>query len=134
MSPAACYVGQSTELLHFTDTDGDGKADERRVVFSGFGTEDTHHIVHTLKWGPDGRLYFNQSIYIHTHLETPWGMVRLNSAGVFAYDPRTERVEVFAKGWCNPWGHAWDQWGQSFTTDGAGGQGISWVIPGAAAI
>ncbi|HEV7866528.1 MAG TPA: hypothetical protein VGO90_02525, partial [Chthoniobacteraceae bacterium] len=131
LSPAACYVGQSTELLHFTDTDGDGKADTKRVVFSGFGTEDTHHIIHTLRWGPDGRLYFNQSIYIHSHLETPWGMVRLNSGGVFAYDPRTERVEVLFKGFCNPWGHAWDQWGQSFLTDGAGFQGITWGIPGA---
>ncbi len=131
MSPAACYVGQSTELLRFEDTDGDGKAETRKVVFSGFGTEDTHHLIHTLKWGPDGRLYWNQSIYIHSHLETPYGMVRLNSGGIFAYDPRTERVEVLAKGWCNPWGHAWDQWGQSFTTDGAGGQGVSWVIPGA---
>ncbi|MEA3209061.1 MAG: hypothetical protein QOE70_2118 [Chthoniobacter sp.] len=126
-----CYVGQSTELLHFRDTDGDGKADERRIVFSGFGTEDTHHIVHTLHWGPDGRLYFHQSVYIHSHLETPWGMVRLNSGGVFAYDPRTERVEVFAKGLWNTWGQQEDDWGQAFLTDGAGSNGISWAFPGA---
>ncbi len=41
------YVANSTELLHLRDTDGDGKADRRRVVLSGFGTEDTHHILHT---------------------------------------------------------------------------------------
>ena len=120
-----CYVGQSTELLHI---DAAGK---KRIVLSGFGTEDTHHIIHTLRWGPDGRLYFNQSIYIHSHLETPWGMVRLNSGGCLAYDPRTERTEVFAKGWVNSWGHAWDRWGQSFFTDGAGGEGINWAFPGA---
>ena len=34
------------------DTDGDGKADrKKRVVLSGFGTEDTHHIIHTFRWG-----------------------------------------------------------------------------------
>jgi len=126
-----CYVGQSTELLYFEDTDGDGKADKKRIVFSGFGTEDTHHIVHTLRWGPDGRLYFSQSVYIHTHLETPWGVVRVNSGGVFAYDPRTERVEVVARGLWNTWGHAWDKWGQSFFTDGAGSSGITWAFPGA---
>ena len=120
-----CYVGQSTELLHI---DAAGK---KRIVLSGFGTEDTHHIIHTLRWGPDGRLYFNQSIYIHSHLETPWGMVRLNSGGCLAYDPRTERTEIFAKGWINSWGHAWDRWGQSFFTDGAGGAGINWAFPGA---
>ncbi len=117
-------------MLYFEDTDGDGRADRKRIVMSGFGTEDTHHIVHTLRWGPDGRLYFNQSIYIHTHMETPWGVVRLNSGGIWAYDPRTERVEVFAKGWINSWGHAWDQWGQSFATDGAGSGGINWTFPG----
>ncbi len=127
----ACYVGQSTEILELTDTDGDGKADQRRIVHSGFGTEDTHHLVHTLKWGPDGRLFFNQSIYIHTHMETPWGMVRLNSGGVLSWDPRTEKVEVHFKGFCNPWGHVWDKYGQSFITDGAGFQGISWGVPGA---
>ncbi len=120
-----CYVGQSTELLHFSPTG------TKRIILSGFGTEDTHHIIHTLRWGPDGRLYFNQSIYIHSHLETPWGLVRLNSGGCLAYDPRTERVEVFAKGWINSWGHAWDRWGQSFFTDGAGGGGINWAFPGA---
>ncbi len=128
---AACYVGQSTELLHFADTDGDGVADEKRIVLSGFGTEDTHHIIHTLHWGPDGRLYFNQSVYIHSHVETPWGVVRLNSGGIWAYDPRTERLEVFAKGWWNSWGHQMDAAGQSFATDGAGSTGVSWVIPGA---
>jgi putative heme-binding domain-containing protein len=127
----AAYIGASTELLHLSDTDGDGKADTRRVVLSGFGTEDTHHTIHTLRWGPDGRLYFNQSVYIHSHVETPWGMVRLNAGGVFAYDPRTERVEVFSKGLWNPWGHAWNKWGQSFLTDGAGFNGISWAFPGA---
>src|SRR5205085_6056922 len=86
---SACYVGQSTELLHFADTDGDGKADEKRIVLSGFGTEDTHHMVHTLRWGPDGQLYFNQSIYIHSHFETPHGLVHLNSGGVWHLRPST---------------------------------------------
>jgi putative heme-binding domain-containing protein len=127
----AAYVGASTELLLLTDTDGDGKADQRRVVLSGFGTEDTHHTLHSLHWGVDGRLYVSQSIYIHTHAETPWGVVRLNSGGVLAYDPRTEKLEVFAKGLVNNWGHQTDAEGQSFLTDGAGSNGVSWAFPGA---
>ena len=126
-----CYVGASTELLQLVDTKDAGKADERRIILSGFGTEDTHHIVHTLRWAPDGRLNFDQSIYIHSHSETPWGMVRLNSGGVLAWDPRTERVEVRFKGFCNSWGHALDEWGQEFVTDGAGFEGVCWCIPGA---
>ena len=33
--------------------------------------------MHTFEQGPDGMLYFLQSIYIHTHLETPYGIRRL---------------------------------------------------------
>ncbi len=125
------YVAASTDLFELTDTNGDNRADSRRAVLSGFGTEDTHHTLHTLRWGPDGRLYMNQSIYIHSHIETPWGVVRLNSAGVLAWDPRTEKVEVMFRGCCNPWGHQFDANGNSFLTDGAGGEGIVWAIPGA---
>jgi putative heme-binding domain-containing protein len=127
------YVGQSTELLHLKDTDGDGKADQKRVVLSGFGTEDTHHILHTLRWGHDGQLYMNQSIYIHSHLETPHGVVRLNSGGTLSLRPPTMEVEVFMKGLVNAWGHHFDEFGQSFATDGAGGappNGIFYIMPG----
>ena len=125
------YVANSTELLHLADTDGDGRADRRRVMLSGFGTEDTHHIIHTFRWGPDGMMYFNQSIYIHSHIETPYGVRRLNSGGIWQFRPETMQLEVFARGLCNPWGHIFDRWGQSFATDGAGGEGINYVFPGA---
>jgi putative heme-binding domain-containing protein len=125
------YVAQSTELLHLRDTDGDGKADVRRVVLSGFGTEDAHHNLHTLRWGFDGRLYMNQSVYTRTDTETPDGVVRLKGGGVFRLDPRSLRMGVLFRGWWNSWGHQFDPFGQSFLTDGAGGDGVSWGVPGA---
>ena len=127
------YVGQSTELLHFKDTNGDGLADERRIVLSGFGTEDTHHTLHTLRWGYDGQLYMNQSIYIHSHLETPHGVIRLRSGGILNLRPNTMQGDIFMKGLINGWGHHYDLYGQSFATDGAGGappNGIFYVLPG----
>jgi putative heme-binding domain-containing protein len=125
------YVANSTDLLHLADTDGDGKADRKRVVLSGFGTEDTHHLIHTLRWGPDGMLYFNQSIYIHSHVETPHGVRRLGGGGVWLFRPETGRLEVFVRGFWNPWGHHFDRWGQSFLTDGAGSEGVNPAVPGA---
>lgn len=125
------YVGQGTQLLFFKDTTGSGHADQKRIVLSGFGTEDTHHILHTLHWGYDGQLYFNQSIYIHSHIETPNGVERLNSGGLWHLRTPTMELGVFLRGFCNPWGHQFDAFGQSFVTDGAGYQGISWGIPGA---
>ncbi len=127
-----CYVANATEMLHLADTDGDGRADARRTVLSGFGTEDTHHLIHTFRWGVDARLYFNQSIYIHSHVETPHGVRRLNGGGMWRFRPATLDLAVFARGWVNPWGHAIDPWGRSLVTDGAGGEGINLGFPGAA--
>jgi putative heme-binding domain-containing protein len=125
------YVGASTELIHLSRPDGMQGPLRTRVVLSGFGTEDTHHMVHTLRWGHDGMLYFNQSIYIHSHIETPYGVRRLGGGGIWQFRPPTGRLEVFARGWWNPWGHHFDRWGQSFVTDGAGVEGVNYCIPGA---
>jgi hypothetical protein len=124
-------VAASSQLLHFADTNGDGVGDKKTIVLTSFGTEDTHHNLHTLRWGYDGHLYMNQSIYTHTHIETPWGVRRLNSAGIWRFNPDTWRLDVFTKGGCNPWGHHWDQYGNSFFTDGAGGKGIYHAMEGA---
>jgi putative heme-binding domain-containing protein len=123
------FVANSTELIYFEDTDGDLVADKKRIVFSGFGTEDTHHTLHTPRWGQDGMLYINQSIYIHSHVETPHGVSRLMAGGIWRYNIREEKFEVFTRGLVNTWGHQMDQYGQSFATDGAGGHGINYVFP-----
>ena len=125
------YVANSTEILHLQDTDGDGRADQRRVLLRGFGQDDTHHLIHTFRWGPEARLYLNQAIYIYSHIETPWGPRRLEGGGIWQLWPQTLELDVFARGFYNPWGHEFDRWGQSFVTDGAGFQGINYAFPGA---
>jgi putative heme-binding domain-containing protein len=110
------YVGQAESLLHFRDTKGTGKADDRRVVLAGFGTQDTHHTLNTFLWGPDGSLYFNQGLYIKSTVETPFGPRRF--FGGCTWQLRTDRLrlEVFDRSILdnNTWGHVFDAWGQSF--------------------
>ncbi len=125
------YVANSTELVHLKASKPGGKADQSKVVLSGFGTEDTHHILHTFRWGSEGCLYFNQSIYIHSHLETPHGVKRLNGGGIWRFRPETMQLDVLAKGFVNTWGHQVDAWGQSLASDGAYGEGVNHVLPGA---
>jgi putative heme-binding domain-containing protein len=126
-----CYAADSTDLVHYSEPDAGGKATKRRVLLSGFGTEDTHHIIHTFRWGPDGLFYFSQSVYIHSHVETPYGVRRLNGGGVWQFRPESRRLEVLAHGLWNSWGTTWDRYGQPFLTDGAGSEGVNVVIPGA---
>lgn len=123
------YVANSTEILFLRDTNGDLVADEREIMLSGFGTEDTHHLIHTFRHGPDGLLYFAQSIYIHSHVETPYGVRRLMGGGIWHFRPETRQLEILSKGLINPWGYGFDQWGQTFATDGAGREGINFIFP-----
>ncbi|MFK7845378.1 MAG: PVC-type heme-binding CxxCH protein [Rhodothermales bacterium] len=125
------YVASSTELIFLADHDGDDVADERRVVYAGFGNADVHHMIHGLRWAPWGDLYFTQSIYINSFIETAYGNRRLNGSGVWYFRPETEQLEIYSRGMTNPWGFAFDEWGQSFATDGAGGAGPHYAFPGA---
>ncbi len=50
------YVADPPDLVTFEDTDGDGRADRRTVVLTGFGHKDNGSL-HGLTFGPDGRLY-----------------------------------------------------------------------------
>src|SRR5262249_25541742 len=62
-SAVCCYdsgvfVGVVPNLLYAKDTDGDGKADVQRVVFSGFGRDkygDT--MLNSFHWGFDNRIH-----------------------------------------------------------------------------
>lgn len=123
------YVTATTQLLFLADKDGDDVADETRVVYDGFGNADVHHTIHGLRWAPWGDLYFTQSIYINTFVETPYGNRILNGSGTWAFRPETESLEIFNRGLINPWGQAFDQWGQAFATDGAGSSGINYIFP-----
>lgn len=124
------YVANSTEVVFLKDTNGDMKADERTILLSGFGTEDTHHLLHTFRWSPEGMLCFNQSIYIHSHIETPYGVRRLMGGGIWEFRPETRRLEIVSKGLINSWGYEFDRWGQSFASDGAGSEGVNFIFPG----
>ena len=125
------YVAHAEDLIHLSDADGDGNADAKEVLLSGFGTEDTHHTLHRLRWGPGGLLYMLQGYYIGTHVETLYGPRRLNGGGLWSYDTRTRQLEIYSRGLVNPWGVVFDRWGQTFQTDGAGGEGINYSFPDA---
>jgi glucose/arabinose dehydrogenase/mono/diheme cytochrome c family protein len=115
------YVCDYDELLHFRDTDGDGKADERQVVFSGFGIGDTHQLINSINHGEDGSLWFSQGLHVLSHVETPWGIKRLDQAAVWRLRPRSLRLDGMfnrARAGANCWGVVTDDWGQVFHKSG----------------
>ncbi len=122
LGDGGAYVAQQPDLMFFEDTDGDEIADRSEVVLHGFGTEDSHHAISAFTWGPGGALYFQEGVFHHSQVETPWGPVRLVDAGVFRYEPQRHWLEVFVSyPFANPWGHVFDRWGQNFIADASGG-------------
>jgi len=116
------YVATAPNLLFLKDTDGDDKADTRERVISGLDSADTHHASNSFTLDPGGALYFQEGTFHHSQVETPYGpSVRLANAGVFRYEPRAQKFDVYVShGFANPHGHAFDQWGQDIVVDGTG--------------
>ena len=115
------YVCDFDELIHLADTDGDGKADRRRIIFSGFGVGDTHQLINSVMHGPDGSLWFTQGLHAFSRVETPWGLSRLDKAGVWRLNKRTLRLDGFFNGGMaghNCWGVAFDDYNQIFHKSG----------------
>lgn len=51
------FVAACPHIYYFKDTDGDGRADERRVAYTGFGTQNQQAMVNNLAWGLDQWIY-----------------------------------------------------------------------------
>jgi azurin len=106
------YVSDQPNLLFIKDTNGDGKADFRRTIFSGFGTEDSHHSLHDFVRTPDGDLMFRESIFHNSQVETAYGPVRAKNSAWFQYHPSTHKLSSFGNyPNTNPWGVTFDDWG-----------------------
>ncbi|MGB7344537.1 MAG: PVC-type heme-binding CxxCH protein [Pirellulaceae bacterium] len=123
------YVARQPDILFLKDTDGDDKADTSEIALTGFCSADSHHGIAAFEWGPGGNLYFNEGTFKFSQIESPYGLTRLMEAGIWRYDPRTEKFGVFSSmAFANPWGHVFDPWGQSFIGDASPGNSY-WATP-----
>src|SRR5690606_14467538 len=51
------FVGAAPDIYYLKDTNGDGKADERRVVFTGFAKSNVQGLLNSFQWGLDQRIH-----------------------------------------------------------------------------
>ena len=119
------YVGQQPHLIHFRDADGDDRPDVWRVVLTGFGREDTHELLNSFCWGPDGWLYMTHGVFTNSKVRRPGQPEREGfkfDAGIGRARPMSHEkeakweFEVFADGTSNPWGCDYDAAGNFFVS------------------
>ncbi|WP_324028060.1 c-type cytochrome [Maribacter sp. BPC-D8] len=128
-SPEGVYVSQGTNLKLYTDTDGDDKADNVEIVLSGFDDHDTHHAISAFCADPSGAFYMSEGIFLHTNVETSYGTVRATNGGFYRYNPQRKHLErTLQVAIPNPWGIAFDDWGQDFFLHTSGPK-VNWMMP-----
>ncbi|MEX0716520.1 MAG: PVC-type heme-binding CxxCH protein [Planctomycetaceae bacterium] len=106
-------------LLFYPDRDDDDVPDgDPEVRLAGFGLEDTHSVVNSLKFGPDGWLYAAQGSTVSAHVTVPGVKAEpVHSAGqlMWRYHPESRRYEVFAEGGGNAFCVEFDAQGRLFS-------------------
>ncbi|MBI1374709.1 MAG: hypothetical protein GC159_18475 [Phycisphaera sp.] len=114
------WVGAAPYLLFIPDKNHDDKPDgEPQVLLDGFNYNDTHEVLNSFIWGPDGWLYGCHGVFNQSKVGRPGTpddqRVPFN-AGVWRYHPTKHVFEGFAWGTSNPWGVDFNDYGQAFVT------------------
>lgn len=95
-------VSSGGKMLFLKDTDGDDKADERKVLFEGFKMHDTHAGVSNLRYGFDGWIY--GTVGYAGFEGTVGGQLVKFDTGVFRFLPDGSKIEFIGKTTNNTWG------------------------------
>lgn len=111
-----CYNGgifvlAPQHLYYLKDTTGDGIADVRETVLTGFGRGNVQAVSNGLQWGLDNRIYFaaGRNPARLKHRGKP--LFTIKSSDI-RFDPRTETFEAVTGGL--QFGHTQDDWGTRF--------------------
>ena len=107
------------DLWELRDADGDGKAEHRKSLASGFGVHFAlfGHDLHGLIEGPDGKIYFSIGDR-GLHVETSSGVLsNPDSGAVLRCNPDGSDLELFATGLRNPQELAFNKYGDLFNVD-----------------
>lgn len=112
------FVGAVPHILYLKDTKGTGKADVRKIVYTGFARDKAGEaMLNSFRWGLDNRF--------HVSTSAAGGNVKLAEAKDaqvynvrgqgFLFDPRTLKFELVAGS--GQHGMSMDDWGRKFTCD-----------------
>jgi mono/diheme cytochrome c family protein/glucose/arabinose dehydrogenase len=128
-APGGVYVSQEPHLVFLADTNGDDKADSKEIVLTGFDSHDTHHAISAFAADPSGAFMLCEGVFLHSSVETPYGPVRGVDGGFYRFCPQKTKLERTSQlSIPNPWGFAFDEWGQDFFIH-TSGPPWNWNLP-----
>jgi putative membrane-bound dehydrogenase-like protein len=114
------WLGAAPYLLFIPiDPKTDLPAGPPQKLLDGWGTQDTHETLNSLRWGPDGWLYGTHGVFTESKVGkpgTPDAERTKVNAGVWRFHPTSRKFELFAEGTSNPWGLDFNDYGHAFIT------------------
>jgi hypothetical protein len=120
-------VHQPPQTLFLRDTDGDDAADERRVLFSGWSTADTHAGPSNLVYGHDNWLW---GIVGYSGFEGEIGGERHSfRQGFYRFRPDGSKMEFLRNTNNNSWGVSFSEEGVCFGSTANGNPSVHLPIP-----
>ena len=118
------YVTNPPYLLFYPDTNHDDIPDgDPEVLLEGFGIEDSHSVVNSLRFGPDGWLYGGQGSTVTGVVRKPGTKDQpIRSLGqlIWRYHPEKHIYEIFAEGGGNTFGCEIDEKGRIYSGHNGG--------------
>jgi putative membrane-bound dehydrogenase-like protein len=108
------FVGAAPDVVYLKDTDGDGKADVVKTVFTGFPRSNVQGLLNSLQWGPDNRIHGSASSSGGSirRPDVPDGKPLSLNGRDFSFDPRTFDLRAESGGAQH--GMTFDDWGRKF--------------------
>ena len=107
-------------IWKLTDTDGDGKADRREVLYGPFDFADTHGNQNAFRLGADGWVYachgFRNASKVKLRGEGDV-VLEMTSGNSYRFRPDGSAIEQISWGQVNPFGMCFDRLGNQFTAD-----------------
>ncbi|MDN5211954.1 c-type cytochrome [Fulvivirgaceae bacterium BMA12] len=105
-------------VYYFKDNDGDDKADEKRIVLSGFEHKDTHGMINNFFRGLDGWIHGSHGFANTSSVTDRNGKtIIMQSGNMFRFRDDGSNVEFTSTGRVNPFGHTYDEMGYVYSVD-----------------
>ncbi len=130
-SATAALVHSIPDIFLLRDTDGDGRADVREVLYGVFGHRDTHGMTNAFTWGFDGWVY---ACHGYSNDSTVAGKDRraisMSSGNTYRMKPDGSHAEYVTHGQVNPFGLSFDPLGNLYSCD-CHSRPVYQLLPGA---
>jgi putative membrane-bound dehydrogenase-like protein len=108
-------VQHGHDIVFLRDTDGDGKADQREVLLTGFGVQDSHLFPHQFTRAPGGWFWLAQGAFNSGKVTTTKGQtIDFPSTRMARFRPDGSFFEPTSTGPCNIWGLVLTGQGETF--------------------